>query len=87
MYDGDVDLCARMAVEGWKGYLMSDVRILHHGGLSSTADSKQQMMRIGRHAYYRKWHGHTRALALRGALSTTSTVKRFHRHLGTVKLP
>ncbi len=82
MYDGDVDLCARMAFEGWKGYLMSDVRILHFGGLSSTPDSKHQMMKVGRQAYYRKWHGRIRATALRGALSAVSNVKRVHQHLG-----
>ena len=82
MYDGDVDMCARMAVEGWSGYLMSDVRILHLGGLSSTASSKRQMMRTGRHAYYRKWYGGRRSLALRVALSAVSNVKRLHQHLG-----
>ena len=82
MYDGDVDLCARMAVEGWSGYLMSDVRILHLGGVSSTADSKRQMMLNGRRAYYRKWYGGLRSSALQVALAVVSNIKRLHQHLG-----
>ena len=72
MYAEDVDLCFRMKKAGYRNYLASSARVVHHGGRSSANEPQNNfaavLMRESRLRWLRTWRG-----ALYAALYRVST--------------
>ncbi len=57
MYDEDLDLCKRLRARGRRIVYVPSIELCHVGGASSTARSKQALMRRARLRFYRRHAG------------------------------
>jgi GT2 family glycosyltransferase len=69
MYSEDVDLCWRTRKAGWQNYYVAPATVVHHGGCSSSKETRDNfaaiVMRESRLKFFRTWRGRPYAVAYR----------------------
>ncbi len=73
MFSEEVDWCKRAADAGWRAVYLGTARIVHHGGASTdqVIANKHIYFQQSKLRYFRKHHGASIALILRGFLLAT----------------
>lgn len=70
MYFEDIDLCRRIADDGWKIHFISDITVIHYGGVSARKNILNVLVEYRHSQLYftRKYYGLNGVLALKSIL-------------------
>lgn len=77
MYGEDIDWCIRMKQEGWKVYLLSDVKVIHYASQSFKETSNPPLLQKYKSMYYffEKHYGRKAAISLKILVISSMLIK------------
>lgn len=73
MYTEEVDLCYRIAQDGWGLWWVPQSRVVHYGGQSTSQVASQMFLHLyqSKHHFFKKHHGSRSAMAYKWLLAIT----------------